>query len=162
LYLEHFDSKARVEDYMMEKAGSMIWNSVRMPAYFNNFLTVPPRKLDDESYIVASPMEGKPMYAMDVGDLGGCVASKIMVVVVMMVVLVIDGGDDGDDDGGVDGGGDGGGDDGGGDDSGGDDGDDGGVDGGGDDADHDHGGDDDDGGDDETVLMMVAVVVMIW
>ena len=63
---------------MMEKAGSMIWNSVRMPGYFNNFLTaMQPKKLDDGSYVLAVPMEGKPMYAMDVGDLGGCVASKI-------------------------------------------------------------------------------------
>jgi hypothetical protein len=67
-----------VEDYMMEKAGSMICNSVRMPGYFNNFLTaMQPKKLDDGSYVLAVPMEGKPMYAMDVGDLGGCVASKI-------------------------------------------------------------------------------------
>ncbi|CAB4024724.1 Hypothetical predicted protein [Paramuricea clavata] len=73
---EHFDSKTRVEDYMMEKAGSMIWNSVRMPAYFNNFLTLAkPNKMDDGSYVLAVPMEGKPMYLMDVEDLGGCTAS---------------------------------------------------------------------------------------
>jgi hypothetical protein len=76
--LEHFDSKTRVEDYMMEKAGSMIWNSVRMPAYFNNFLALAkPNKTDDGSYVLAVPMEGKPMYLMDVEDLGGCTASKI-------------------------------------------------------------------------------------
>ena len=78
-YSDHFDSKARVEDYIMEKAGSMIWNSVRMPIYFNNFLTnTKPRKLDDGSYIMGYPMEGKPTYAMDVDDLGGCVASTII------------------------------------------------------------------------------------
>ena len=56
----------------------MIWNSVRMAAYFNNFLTnTKPRKLDDGSYIMDYPMEGKPVYAMDVDDLGGCVASII-------------------------------------------------------------------------------------
>lgn len=79
--LEHFDSKARVEDYIKEKTGSMTWNSVRMPGYFNNFLTnSKPKKQDDGSYVIDYPMEGKPMYAMDVDDLGECVASKIMVV----------------------------------------------------------------------------------
>ena len=79
--LEHFDSKARVEDYIEEKASSMTWNSVRMPGYFNNFLTnSKPKKQDDGSYVIDYPMEGKPMYAMDVDDLGGCVASKIMAV----------------------------------------------------------------------------------
>jgi hypothetical protein len=55
---------------MMEEAGSMIWNSVRMPGYFNNFLTsMQPKKLDDGSYVMAIPMEGKQMYLMDVN---GC------------------------------------------------------------------------------------------
>jgi hypothetical protein len=89
---------------MMEKAGSMIWNSVRMPGYFSNYLTlVKPKKLDDGSYVFAIPMEGKPLYLMDVEDLGECVAGKIMVVVVMMVVLVIDNDSDGGSDGGSDG-----------------------------------------------------------
>ncbi|XP_028393775.1 nmrA-like family domain-containing protein 1 [Dendronephthya gigantea] len=75
--VEHFDSKTKVEDYMKEKAGSMIWNSVRMPAYMNNFL-VPgsrPQKQEDGTYTLNYPMEGKPMYLMDVTDLGECVAS---------------------------------------------------------------------------------------
>ncbi|CAB3998523.1 Hypothetical predicted protein, partial [Paramuricea clavata] len=73
--VEHFESKARVEDCMMEKAGSMIWNSVRTPGYFSNYLTlVKPKKLDDGSYVFALPMEGKPLYLMDVADLGECVA----------------------------------------------------------------------------------------
>jgi hypothetical protein len=77
---DHFDSKAKVEDYIKEKAGSMIWNSVRMPGYFNNFLTnTKPIKVGDGSYIFGFPMEGKPMYAMDVDDLGECVASKIII-----------------------------------------------------------------------------------
>ena len=76
---EHFDSKGRVEDYIKEKAGSMTWNSVRMPAYFNNFFTIlRPKKQDDGSYTIDYPMEGKPMYAMDVEDLGECVASKVV------------------------------------------------------------------------------------
>ena len=74
--VDHFDSKARVEDYIMEKAGSMIWNSVRIAGYFNNFLTFwKPKKLDDGSYVFDLAMEGKPMYGMDVEDLGECVAS---------------------------------------------------------------------------------------
>ena len=64
----------------MEKAGSMIWNSVRIAGYFNNFLTFwKPRKLDDGSYVFDLAMEGKPMYGMDVEDLGECVASKIVI-----------------------------------------------------------------------------------
>lgn len=68
-----------MEDYIKEKAGSMTWNSVRMPVYFNNFLTNSrPKKQDDGSYLMDHPMEGKPMYAMDVEDLGECVASKVV------------------------------------------------------------------------------------
>ena len=77
--LEHFDSKARVEDYIEEKAGSMTWNSIRIAGYFNNFLTLwKPKKQDDGSYVIDLPMEGKPIYGMDVDDIGECVASKIM------------------------------------------------------------------------------------
>lgn len=68
-----------MEDYIMEKADSMTWNSVRMPAYFNNFLTNSrPKKEDDGTYVLDFPMEGKPMYAMDVDDLGECVASRML------------------------------------------------------------------------------------
>ena len=62
----------------MDKAGSMIWNSVRVAAYFSNFWTFwKPRKLDDGTYVVDLAMEGKPMYAIDVEDVGQCVASKM-------------------------------------------------------------------------------------
>ena len=75
--IDHFDSKAKVEEYISSKAGKeMKWSSVRMPAYFNNILTnLKPMKLPDGSFIVATPMEGKPMHGFDVDDLGGCVAS---------------------------------------------------------------------------------------
>lgn len=57
----------------------MIWSSVRVAAYFNNFLTLwKPEKQDDGSYVINVPMEGKPMYGIDVTDVGECVASKIM------------------------------------------------------------------------------------
>ena len=79
-FLDHFDSKGKVEDYIMEKAGSMTWNSVRIAGYFNNFLTFwKPKKLDDGSYVLDLAMEGKPMYGMDVEDFGECVASKIII-----------------------------------------------------------------------------------
>ena len=61
----------------MEKAGSMIWNSIRLSAYLNNFLTNwKPKKQEDGTYELSIPMEGKPMYGIDVNDCGECVASK--------------------------------------------------------------------------------------
>ena len=62
---------------MKNKAGDMKWSSVRMPAYFNNFLRgFGPKKIPDGSFILPIPMEGKPMYGMDVDDYGPCVAGK--------------------------------------------------------------------------------------
>ncbi|XP_046851079.1 uncharacterized protein LOC124444497 [Xenia sp. Carnegie-2017] len=60
----------------MEKAGSMIWNSIRLSAYLSNFLTNwKPKKQEDGTYELSIPMEGKPMYGIDVNDCGECVAS---------------------------------------------------------------------------------------
>jgi hypothetical protein len=81
-----------VEEYIKEKAGAMIWNSVRIAGYFNNFLTFwKPKKLDDGTYVLDLAMEGKPMYGMDVEDFGECVASKIIVItfVIMVVAMVM-------------------------------------------------------------------------
>ncbi|XP_046851545.1 uncharacterized protein LOC124444906 isoform X1 [Xenia sp. Carnegie-2017] len=74
--VDHFDSKGKVEDYLKEKAKSMIWNSIRLSADFNNFLKDwKPKKQEDGTYELSIPMEGKPMYGIDVNDCGECVAS---------------------------------------------------------------------------------------
>jgi type IV secretory pathway VirB6-like protein len=79
-----------VEEYIKEKAGAMIWNSVRIAGYFNNFLTFwKPKKLDDGTYVLDLAMEGKPMYGMDVEDFGECVASKIIVITFMIMVVAM-------------------------------------------------------------------------
>ncbi|XP_025047971.1 nmrA-like family domain-containing protein 1 isoform X1 [Alligator sinensis] len=66
----HFDGKGEVEEYFRMIGVPM--TSVRLPFYFENFLTVfrPQKARDGEDYELAIPLGETPMAGMAVADLG--------------------------------------------------------------------------------------------
>ena len=68
----HYDSKAVVDKYLDEIGVPK--TSVRYPFYFDNFITLSPKKQDDGSYVHTSCMDG-PMDAISVADGGPIVAA---------------------------------------------------------------------------------------
>ncbi|XP_033023607.1 nmrA-like family domain-containing protein 1 [Lacerta agilis] len=70
LEVPHFDGKGEVEEYF--RAVGVPMTSLRLPCYFENFITVfRPRKAPDgDSYELAIPMGEVPMDGMAVADLG--------------------------------------------------------------------------------------------
>ena len=74
----HFDAKGRIGEYIQKSLPStMDWTVIRMPFYFNNFLSVnKPTPGSDGSRMVAIPMGDRPLPGIDVRDVGRCVVSK--------------------------------------------------------------------------------------
>lgn len=73
----HFDSKGEVEEYL--KDSGVPFTSVRMPAYFENFLTFfkPHREASGGAYPLNIPVGDVPMDGMSVADLGPIVVSVL-------------------------------------------------------------------------------------
>ena len=78
LFPAHFDAKGKIEEYIQQSAPStMQWTIVRMPFYFNNFLTISrPTPAADGSRGISIPMGNHPLAGIDVRDVGRCVVSK--------------------------------------------------------------------------------------
>ncbi|KAF7243098.1 NmrA-like family domain-containing protein 1 [Varanus komodoensis] len=70
LRVAHFDGKGEVEEYF--RAIGVPMTSLRLPCYFENFLTVfrPKKAQDGDGYELALPMGEVPMDGMAVADLG--------------------------------------------------------------------------------------------
>ena len=73
----HFDAKGRLEDYIQQTLPStMNWTIIRMPFYFNNFLTAnKPTASSDGTKMVEIPMGNCPLPGIDVRDVGRCVVT---------------------------------------------------------------------------------------
>nr|XP_042115568.1 nmrA-like family domain-containing protein 1 [Peromyscus maniculatus bairdii] len=70
----HFDGKGEVEEYFWSIGVPM--TSIRLAAYFENFLTVwKPVKSSDGYYTLALPMGDVPMDGLSVADVGAIVSS---------------------------------------------------------------------------------------
>ena len=69
----HFDFKAEIENYGLKQGNKINFTSTRLPCYYENFEKMFLHKLKDNQYLVNVPMEGKPMFAMSVDDIGECV-----------------------------------------------------------------------------------------
>ena len=78
ILVAHFDAKGRLEEYIQQTLPStMNWTIIRMPFYFNNFLTAnKPTASSDGTKIVEIPMGNCPLPGIDVRDVGRCVVSK--------------------------------------------------------------------------------------
>ena len=78
LFLAHFDAKGRIEEYIQKNLPStMDWSIIRMPFYFNNFLTINKATVgSDGTRLVDIPMGNHPLPGIDVRDVGRCVVSK--------------------------------------------------------------------------------------
>ncbi|XP_075035198.1 nmrA-like family domain-containing protein 1 [Mixophyes fleayi] len=70
LRVPHFDGKGEVEEYFREIGVPMA--SVRLPGYFENFLTYtrPQKNKDGDGYSIALPMGDVPLDGMSVKDFG--------------------------------------------------------------------------------------------
>ncbi|XP_020851280.1 nmrA-like family domain-containing protein 1 [Phascolarctos cinereus] len=77
LIVKHFDGKGEVEEYFRALGVPMI--SVRLPCYFENFLTyfLPQKAPDGNGYLLSLPMGDVPMDGMSVADLGPVVLSLL-------------------------------------------------------------------------------------
>lgn len=75
LKVEHFDGKGEVEEYFWSIGVPM--TSVRLAAYFENFLTMwkPVKASDGDYYTLALPMGDIPMDGISVADIGAVVSS---------------------------------------------------------------------------------------
>ncbi|XP_019523505.1 PREDICTED: nmrA-like family domain-containing protein 1 [Hipposideros armiger] len=75
LEVEHFDGKGEVEEYFWSIGVPM--TSVRLAAYFENFLTMwkPVKASDGDYYTLALPMGDIPMDGISVADIGAVVSS---------------------------------------------------------------------------------------
>ncbi|XP_007519858.1 nmrA-like family domain-containing protein 1 [Erinaceus europaeus] len=75
LEVPHFDGKGEVEEYFWSIGVPM--TSVRLAAYFENFLTLwkPAKASDGDYYTLALPMGDIPMDGISVADVGGVVSS---------------------------------------------------------------------------------------
>ncbi|XP_049631847.1 nmrA-like family domain-containing protein 1 [Suncus etruscus] len=75
LEVPHFDGKGEVEEYFWSIGVPM--TSVRLSAYFENFLTLwkPTKASDGDYYTLALPMGDIPMDGISVADSGAAVAS---------------------------------------------------------------------------------------
>ncbi|CAI9533666.1 unnamed protein product, partial [Staurois parvus] len=73
LEVHHFDSKGEVEEYFREIGMPM--TSVRLPCYYENFLTFfrPQKDKDGNGYTLGLPMGDVPLDGFSVKDLGGVV-----------------------------------------------------------------------------------------
>ncbi|XP_063788578.1 nmrA-like family domain-containing protein 1 [Pseudophryne corroboree] len=71
----HFDGKGEIEEYFRQIGVSMA--SVRLPSYYENFLTFyrPQKNKDSDSYSLAMPMGDVPLDGLSVKDLGPIVVS---------------------------------------------------------------------------------------
>lgn len=68
----HMDAKGETEEYLAKKG--VPYTSVRVPFYYENFLTLMiPQRQSDGSFAIALPMDGVPMDAISVNDLGTCI-----------------------------------------------------------------------------------------
>lgn len=70
LEVPHFDAKGEVEEYF--RAVGVPMTSLRMPPYFENFLTVfrPQKAADEDCYELALPTGDVPVHGMAAADLG--------------------------------------------------------------------------------------------
>lgn len=66
----HFDYKAEVENYGLKNKDKLIFTSIRLAAYFENFEHSFLHKHKENEYFVNIPMEGKPMIGVSVDDIG--------------------------------------------------------------------------------------------
>lgn len=75
LEVEHFDGKGEMEEYFWSIGVPM--TSIRLAAYFENFLTVwkPMKASDGDYYTLALPMGDIPMHGISVADIGAVVSS---------------------------------------------------------------------------------------
>ncbi|XP_008821843.1 nmrA-like family domain-containing protein 1 isoform X2 [Nannospalax galili] len=75
LQVPHFDGKGEVEEYFWSIGVPM--TSVRLAAYFENFLTVwkPVKAPGGDHYTLALPMGNAPMDGISVADIGAVVSS---------------------------------------------------------------------------------------
>ncbi|XP_011889769.1 PREDICTED: putative nmrA-like family domain-containing protein ENSP00000305954 [Cercocebus atys] len=75
LQVPHFDSKGEVEEYFWSIGIPM--TSVRVAAYFENFLTAwrPVKASDGDYYTLAVPMGDVPMDGISVADIGAVVSN---------------------------------------------------------------------------------------
>lgn len=69
----HFDYKAAIEDYGLKQADKIIFTSIRLPFYFENFESTTLHKVGDKQYVLTAPMEGKQLLAVSVDDTGAFV-----------------------------------------------------------------------------------------
>jgi hypothetical protein len=66
----HFDFKKEIEDYGFAHKDKINFSSVRLPFYFENFLSTMLHKIGDKQYVCSIPMGSKRMYGLSVDDLG--------------------------------------------------------------------------------------------
>ena len=71
----HFDYKAEIENYGLQNGNKVIFTSVRLPCYYENFTGYCIYKVKSEEYLVNIPVQNTPMYGMSVDDIGECVSS---------------------------------------------------------------------------------------
>lgn len=66
----HFDYKAEIENYGIKNGEKIQFTSVRLPAYYENFISFFLHKIKPQEYLVNIPMADKPMFGMSVDDIG--------------------------------------------------------------------------------------------
>ena len=71
----HFDNKEMIESYGMMHRDKLNFTSIRMPAFYQVLTTMMLKQVKPNEFISTLPMSDKPMYAMNVEDLGACVSS---------------------------------------------------------------------------------------
>ena len=69
----HFDYKAKIEEYGLKHGDKINFTSIRLPAYYQVFTSMLLHKLKPNEYLLTFPMSDKPLYLMNVDDLGECV-----------------------------------------------------------------------------------------
>ena len=71
----HFDNKAEIENYGLQHGDKIIFTSVRLPCYYENFTGYCIYKLRPGQYLVNIPVSNTEMHGMSVDDIGECVVS---------------------------------------------------------------------------------------
>jgi uncharacterized protein YbjT (DUF2867 family) len=71
----HFDYKAEIENYALRHADKINFTSIRLSAFYQELVGSLLYKVAPNTWAYTSPMADKPMYAINVDDIGGMAAT---------------------------------------------------------------------------------------
>lgn len=71
----HFDYKAQIEDYGLDKKNKITFTSIRLPMYYQMVPLMFRHKIGENNFSLTLPIGKSPVYLMNVANAGKCVES---------------------------------------------------------------------------------------